>query len=112
MEQLASWCIRCIDPETQPSECHQSHAPFRCSSLSQPKKVKTLICANNEKGTDADADADARRSTYYGEDDTPHGIVNIAVLLVAAAIAVTTAKYMVSASKHTSESFSESPLVD
>jgi len=39
---------------------------------------------------DPDADADADCSTYYGEDDTPHGIVNIAVLLVAAAIAVTT----------------------
>jgi len=39
---------------------------------------------------DPDADADADCSTYYGEDDTPHVISNIAVLLVTASIAVTT----------------------
>lgn len=89
-----------MDPETQPSECHQSHAAFRYYCLSQSKKVKTLICANNEKGTDADADADADRSTYYGEDDNPRVLSNIAILLVAASIAVTTAKHMASASKH------------
>lgn len=39
---------------------------------------------------DADADADADRSTYYGEDDNPRVLSNIAILLVAASIAVTT----------------------